>query len=398
MLRNGIKVCIAPNGDFVVPVAQPLRPLVHNMLWEGEDAGALFHHCYDISFYSYPIMRGFSCLATDCIDERLIECKEPIIPGYVPELPSGTWCVRGDTTGSVLLANMLVKGGYRVERERKTGNFVLDEDARAFAARFAETHCVRFAQPDETSERISIGIVPRILTVADSGAVNELLCELGYDAEFLPFSELNCGYRIDTDKYDVLVVGGTAGFWNDTSDDLLGNTYQVSWGLRERGRRELIRAAGTMPRRILYGFAGAMVNEAIGGITCTQTLSAGAADKESTNVTDNWRLSVPNGTFNMVLDPSDPLCLGYDAQEVFYLVAPISYSTAEGVAPIAFRDEDCFRNGFNKRKGEYDGQFAAIHRCRDGLHTVLLGFDPTFRKYTDKTYRILTNAIYAVCE
>jgi hypothetical protein len=38
LIRNGIKVYLCKHSDcFVIPTAQPLRGLIGNLLWKGED-------------------------------------------------------------------------------------------------------------------------------------------------------------------------------------------------------------------------------------------------------------------------------------------------------------------------------------------------------------------------
>ncbi len=395
MLRNGLRVCTAPNGDFVVPAAQPLRTLVHNMLWQGEDISDKIDNCYDISFYSYPVMRGFCCEPLDRLDEPLTDLAGSVALRREDALPAGAFAVSGGTIDSVRLINAMVRAGCTVRRETATGNLRIDSvQERELAASFAKTHDLRFCAQDGGAVQ-RIDRVPRILTVADSGGVDELLCELGFESAFLPFSELNRGYRIDESQYDLLVVGGTDyALWNDVFDDLLGNTYQVSWALRERGRRELARAVQAMPSRILYGFSGLRLSEGAGLFETAETKPVELSTSTGKQTAENWMLSVPNGAFSMRLDPSHPLCLGYREQEIFYLVAPVTFSQAGGDTPIRFAPAGSFLNGFNKRKGETDGQIAAVCRKTAAGGDVLLGFDPSFRKYTDESYRILTNAVY----
>ncbi|MEG1650435.1 MAG: M14 family zinc carboxypeptidase, partial [Oscillospiraceae bacterium] len=292
MRRNGVKVCTAPNGDFVVPAAQPLRTLVHNMLWQGEDTSEKIDSCYDISFYSYPIMRGFNCEELDCFEESLTELSGPIKAKYTRKALDENYAVSCETNESVILINALIREGFCVTRECLTGNFyVSNELARAFIEEFSIGHDIRICKRKVNTNTVELDKTMRILTVADSGAVDELLCELGFDSEFLLFSELNRGYKIDTDKYDVLVVGGTdLALWNDVFDDVLGNSYQTSWALRERGRNELIRAAKVLKNRVMYGFAGMKINEAVQSINYKESEHKKLDTATGEQTAENWML------------------------------------------------------------------------------------------------------------
>ena len=56
-----------PAGTYVVKTAQPLRPLVNNLLWDGEDVRAQYgvSSMYDVSVWSLPYMWRFDRVKAD---------------------------------------------------------------------------------------------------------------------------------------------------------------------------------------------------------------------------------------------------------------------------------------------------------------------------------------------
>jgi len=330
LLFNNIAVYTNENGDYVVPLAQPLRPLIQNMLWQGEDISDKINNCYDVSFYSYSVMRGLD--------------------------------VQSLNQGDVQVQNLT-------------------------------------AVTESVSENPPVFLKnskPRILTVTESGYTDTLLEEHGYQSWCLPFSELNTGYRIDTSKFDILVVMGSQTLlWEDAFNEERGIGYQNSWGLRERGRREVIRAAGEMDRLILGGYSGMKVNEELNRIDAKMlTLKTRSIEDDNTS---KYMINISNGSFKMDLDTDDPLCRGYRESEILYLVGHVAYESADAKVAIRY-GKDCFINGFNKNKGEMDGHIAACHRASGIEKTVLFGFDPAYRGYTDHSYGLLFNAISIVSE
>lgn len=328
LIFNGISVYSNKNGDYAVPLAQPLRPLIHNMLWQGEDITDLTANCYDVSFYSYSVMRGL----TVCVADK-----------SSPEVND--------------LQNVNEITGY-------------------------------FSHQKKTSPPGA----PRILAVTESGAIEEILTEAGYECHFLPFSELNTGWRIDPAEYDIMIVGGSKTlFWEDAFDDFRGVGYQNSWGLRGRGRAEVIHAAGEFKNLILFGYAGAKVNEAISR-SAVKTVELAKRDSYNEREPEKYMFNPSNGSFMMNLETADPLCKGYSAEEIFYLVAPIAFESADGEISVRYAARS-FINGFNKDKNAFDGHIAAFHKEDGDFKTVMFSFDPIYRGYTEVSQNMLLNAV-----
>ena len=325
LIHNGVKVYQNKTADrFVIPTAQPLRGLINNLLWKGEDITDIIENMYDVSFHSYPVMRGFETIEADSLadSEELIEVKRIEPPQGPDEL-----------------------------------------------------------QP-ERMERIKN---QKILIVADSAGAHDALTDLGFDADFLPFSELNRGYQIKPESYDVFLFGGTKlGIWSDAYDETLGVGYGNTFALRERGREEVIEAARKFSNIILFGYAGVKLYNILNNVK--------AGDDQEDYA--DWHLNTANGSFRLILDESDPLCSGYGREQTAYVVGPIALEPApDTVIPIRFA-EDTFLNGWCKNREEFNGKPAALYKKSPQGTTVLLGFDPCFRKYMDATFRIMANAVF----
>ena len=333
MIFNKISVYLNENGDYVVPLAQPLRPLIHNMLWSGEDISDSVKSFYDVSFYSYPVMRGFNVRKADKDSSEVQNLQE------VSE------------TKKYFPLNLIKEAGR---------NDV------------------------------------RILVVSESGMTDEILTEMGYNVHMIPFSELNTGHRISPSQYDIFVVGGSKTLlWEDAFDDYLGIGYHNSWGLRERGRQEVLDSALQFKNLILFGYGGMRVNENISRIAANPLFMEGADGKPYDLETGKYAFYPPNGSFRLSLTDNDPLCAGYKKEEVFYFVAPVAYESADAEISMRFT-ENSFINGFNMDKKAMDGHIAAFHKTAGEYKTVIFGFDPIYRGYTDHSYNMLKNAVELV--
>ena len=332
LIFNNIAVFKNEKGDYVVPLEQPLRPLIHNMLWNGEDISDMIKECYDVAFYSHTVMRGLD-VSKHTKDSDEVQNLKPI-----------------------------------------------DSSAKYFP-KIKETKTKTKAD----------GL--RVLAITESGTIDEILSKAGYDVHFLPFSELNTGWKIDTSAYDVLIAGGTKSqFWEDPFEDFAGVSYQVSGGLWNRGRLELLRAAKEFDKLILFGYAGMAINEQLGKIkahTLTPEEDRGSSYDPETN---KYTFNASNGSFKMLPMKEDVLCNGYDDEKIFYLVAPVAFNEVDATVSLRFA-KNSFINGFNKNKSEMDGLIAAFHKTDGTCKTVVFGFDPVYRGYTDVSFQMLLNAV-----
>jgi hypothetical protein len=106
-----------PAGTYVVRTAQPLRPLVNNLLWDGEDVRAQYgvSSMYDVSVWSLPYMWRFDRVKADdsFIATTKLVTSEQKLTGTV----SGTgpfYVFAGDDNPAIKTVNGMLARGFSV--------------------------------------------------------------------------------------------------------------------------------------------------------------------------------------------------------------------------------------------------------------------------------------------
>ncbi len=401
LLRCGIRVYKgSKSGDYVIPTEQALRGLINGFLWQGEDITDRIKNMYDVSFHSEPVMRGFDISSCDELKagEELVEIDKA-------EAPSGTLTKSAEKpylrfssckNSSVGLANLIMDSGaelLRAEEDcagdfffRNSGDYKLIED-------FLKNHDLT-VEPAELPIKAHRLRKQAALIVADSAGAYEALSDWGFDVTLLPFSDLNRGYEIHPEAYDVLIFGGTRmGIWSDPYDEDMGVGYGTTWALRERGRTELIRAAREFKNIVMFGYAGQMLNEALGLIDQSAAKAEGGTAEE--NLTD-WHLNTGNGSFRLRLDKNDPLCYGFSDEESVYLVGPVPLAISKDAKTAGYFADSTFINGWCKERENLNGKPALLYKKDEEGTKILMGIDPCYRRYVDATYRLMANAMYLI--
>jgi hypothetical protein len=414
LIQNGIKVFQSKlTESFVIPTAQPLRGLINNLLWQGENITNIIENMYDVSFHSYPVMRGFEIIEKDSLadEEEIIEVRkiEKLQGQLIKDIHKSYYCFSSAYNISMKFTNYLMNNGVEVYRaiqcfdSGESGDFFFKNiDHDGLTEEFLKSHDITVV-PMDLPEQASKIKRQKILIVADSAGAYEVLLDWGFDVTFLPFSELNRGYQIRPELYDIFIFGGTKlGIWSDAYDETLGVGYGNSFALRERGREEVIEASRKFANSILFGYAGVKLNDIIRFIETNQPNTSFIDQKdqedheagEQEEAYADWHLNTANGSFKMILDDADPLCFGYGPEQTVYVVGPMALEEMPGInVPVHFADRT-FLNGWCKSQDEFNGKPAALYKKSPQGTTVLLGFDPCFRRYVDSTFRIMANAIF----
>lgn len=403
LLRNRIRIYrSSQTGHYAVPTAQPLRGLIHNLLWKGENVTDRAENMYDVSFYSHPVMRGVTVYELEQLSDQAewTEAFEiPVYPALIAKNDTHYfYAFSSGTNDSIKLVHFLLGKGVEVYRAvssseyAETGDFLFRKPSREdwlddFTAEFDIR--MKAAELPTDAHRVRS---PKALVVSDSGGAYEVLKEWGFQVEFLPFSELNSGYEIQTGRYDVFLFGGTRlHLWSDPFDDSqIGVGYGNSWALRQRGRDEVIRAAGEFGSLVMYGYAGMALNETLNFIPGASSLLQQCGVE--TNHED-WHLNTGSGSFRLRLDSNDPIGYGFKPEETFYLVGPHGLKGSTGAkAPVMYADKS-FVNGWCKNEDACCGNPAVLYSQENSRTNVLMGIDPCFRKYTDASFRMMANAL-----
>jgi hypothetical protein len=153
----------------------------------------------------------------------------------------------------------------------------------------------------------------------------------------------------------------------------------------------LIAAAGKFKNIILFGYSGVKLNHILGFLNADDKDRNPEEDQEDYA---EWHLNTANGSFRLLLDDTDPLFFGYRPDQTFYVVGPMALEELPNAKTPAHFAEQPFINGWCKNPEEFSSRPAAIYQTGQQGTTVLLGFDPCFRRYVDATFRIMANAVF----
>lgn len=128
-----------PAGTYVVMTAQPLRPLVNNLLWDGEDVRAQYgvSSMYDVSVWSLPYMWRFDRTKADTAFTASLKrvTTTQTITGSVTG-PGPIYSFAGDNNPAIKTANEMLVRGFTAGMVTKTlaapndgialGSFIVD--------------------------------------------------------------------------------------------------------------------------------------------------------------------------------------------------------------------------------------------------------------------------------
>ena len=107
-----------PAGTFVIMLKQPLRALVNNLFWDGEDVKKQYgvSSMYDVSVWSYPRLWGFDCVkAATAFTASLSKVTASTISARGTITGNGPlFAFSGASDASVMAVNAMTKRGYPV--------------------------------------------------------------------------------------------------------------------------------------------------------------------------------------------------------------------------------------------------------------------------------------------
>jgi len=113
-----------PAGTFVVMLQQPLRSLVNNLFWEGEDVKAVYgvSSMYDVSIWAYPRLWGFDRVKADTPFSASLHrvtgdkvARTGAVTGGGP-----VYMFSGTSNWSVKAVNAMTKRGFEVGMVSRT--------------------------------------------------------------------------------------------------------------------------------------------------------------------------------------------------------------------------------------------------------------------------------------
>jgi hypothetical protein len=191
-----------PAGTYVVKTAQPLRPLVSNLLWDGEDVRARYgvSSMYDVSVWSLPYMWRFDRAKADTTFSAKLKrvTEDQVVTGAVTG--SGPfYAFAGDSNPAIKTVNEMLVRGFDVGMVTKPlaapndgvklGSFIVDAtdlQVQAYLKMAAATNGVDFdtvtgVAMTDTSVINTLGSRPNVRVNVDAQTLWALKYVMGFD-------------------------------------------------------------------------------------------------------------------------------------------------------------------------------------------------------------------------
>jgi Zinc carboxypeptidase len=389
-----------PAGTFVIRLAQPLRGLANNLLWDGEDVKATYgvSSMYDIAAWSLPYQWGFSReVAATPFTAELTRIRSaavrpvrgaPTAADFCPRVvgragrvmgagPVFWW--KGDDIWAFLTANQMLARRYSIGMVTRqmvadpavpSGAFLIDTRSRsgaaAFVAAVANRYGIDFTTTAATVTEASHLRTPSVRVAADPDTFWVLTQQMGFS-----------------------VVSN----WNASAAAVPAATTAVV-GASANG------PSLAVVQRWLQGFGGAAARTYVGfdrgadQSFATGLLGPGVTSAQDPAVADNGvvALDFARGDVLTAFSPARGYAFAYPPR--WFTVTGLGV-TADAVYRQATAGP--FQEGFWNNADQAAVGSAALISGSFGTATtsrvVLLGFHPTFRGFQDATAPILARAV-----
>ena len=198
---------VYPAGTYVVKTAQPLRPLVNNLLWDGENVLEQYGvtSMYDISVWSLPYMWRFDRAKVDTAFSASLKrvTSTQTITGTVSG-DGPVYAFAGDSNAAIKTVNQMLTRGFTVGMVTKKlaapdddlalGSFIVSTDAGAGVTELQVTSFLNMAAADngvsfstasvETTHTAilnTLGSRPSVRVNVDAQALFALKSVMGFD-------------------------------------------------------------------------------------------------------------------------------------------------------------------------------------------------------------------------
>jgi len=189
-----------PAGTYVVRTAQPLRPLVNNLLWDGEDVGSKYgvSSMYDVAVWSLPYMWRFDRAVVQdpfTASLELVTAKQTLTGSVSGIGPLYTF--RGDGNAEIKTVNQMLTRGFTVGMVTTplsganfgVGSFIVDAtepQVQAYLTMAAANSGIQFVTVanvtmDQTSVLNTLGSRPSVRVNVDAQTLWALKAIMGFD-------------------------------------------------------------------------------------------------------------------------------------------------------------------------------------------------------------------------
>lgn len=424
-------------GAVVVPLAQPFRPFVKEVL--ERQSFPVRHYTpdgemirpYDITSWSLPLHRGVAC---EQVDERLPELEaawRPLdgplaLPGAGAPAPAGAWgaAFPANENESYRAAFLALRAGLPVERTTAAamiggatlpvGSFVVRAGPggggglAALLAALVMPPVVLDAEPAVARRPLTtprVGLVETWFHDIDAGWTRYLLDE--YDLPFTVLRPADVPARDLAKEFDVLL------FPSSDKEALLSGRFKTEDAAYLPDLPpEFCKGMGPKGLEKLMAFADQGGIIVAWGRSCelflgVQEIKRGKDDVEAfklpvDDVGDKLAakgLSVTGSWLRATVTPDHPLTWGLPAEAGFFARGrPVFRTSQPGLdidrrVVVSLPEEDILLSGFAENEKLLGNTAAGVWARKGKGQFVLYAFSPQFRGSTPATYKLLFNAL-----
>ncbi len=382
-----------PAGTFVLRTQQPLRSLVNNLLWDGEDVSATYGvgSMYDVSAWSLPESWGFDADAVENpFTARLARVTQNVSKAGVVRGDGPVFWFAGDSNQAVKVVNEMLQRLYSVGMiceplpapyvyavDAPAGAFVVDTTdtpgALAYLKRVATSYGIDFTTAaDLTLDMVARLNKPTVSVAVDSQTVWVLKNVLGF-----------------------VNVSVNAGALSNSTTAYMASQAQTSTTTTRTGLADVqtwLNGATDAQQRVYIGVTGGSAQAWATGLLPGVTV---ANDPDRND----------NGLVMALYDAESIYTTGYPANDYAFCYPPYWFTEASDAisTDIVYQAgiTGPFHSGFwNNTDAAAVGAGAMVSGTYDGgaatdyNRVVLMGFHPTYRAYEENTYLLAARAIF----
>ncbi len=422
---------IIDEGSYVVPLAQPYRPFVKEVMEKQIYPERRFvpdgdiMRPYDITSWTLPLHQGVETYKIDeiveDIEDNITKVSFPIELSYTPSEECETLIFPAKNNESYKVAFAAMENGIDVSRvtesftiggiEIEEGDFVIPVNGKS---KFDDILELLTVEPIELTDVISdyvktlelpkIALVETVFSDMDAGWVRFL-----FDSYKVPFTVLKPEEvkTEDLSKFDVIV-------FPDASKSLLmsgkyvrgGTTSIPSYdpkyikGMEKEGLQKLMDFEYKGGTIISWGASTALFF----GVQSV-TISEDEKEEFSLPVSDisssiqGKGFYAPGTLFNVDLIEGHPLTLGMGETACIFsegtpiLATSVPYFDMDRRVIASYSKEDVIASGYAENEELIEGKSAMVWAQKGKGNFVFYGFNPQFRASTSGTYKLIFNAL-----
>jgi len=409
---------IYPRGSFVIPLAQPKRGLIRNLLgrtfypdnaWTRSKEGSPIRP-YDLATHTMAEFMGVRvCPVKEMVNGDLSTLKEPLpLKGKIEKGRGEFFFIDGRLNDSFQVVNMLIdqKGGkiWRVDQGQENlmaGDFIIRANSLETLEKISQETGVDFKSLDKLPSR-GIHQLKRLRVAMyqrywggnmDEGWTRLVLENFKFPYKSITDKEIKAGNLVKA--YDVLILP------HDSAEMILGELTRSSYrrylssvppeyrsGLGEEGVAKIKEFVQRGGRLVTMGDAGELV-----------------IDKFNLNLRnvveslDSKDYFCPGSTLKVIIDNQDPLTYGMPEEGYILnwgnpVLAISPGSESENYKSlIRYKERDILQSGWLIGEKHIAQKSALVKVNYEQGEIIIMSFRPQHRCQTHATFKLLFNAL-----